>query len=56
MRQSFKRFWREHAAHPALRGKPRRWRRMMVLAWYRAEKRAKLEPTPGIVSYAGANP
>ena len=38
-RQSFKRFWREHAAHPALRGKPRRWRRVLVLNWYRAEKR-----------------
>ena len=40
-RQSFKRFWREQAGHPALEGKPRWWRRAMVLAWYRADKRVE---------------
>lgn len=36
-RVSFKRFWREHVTHPALRGKPRRWRRAVVIGWWRAE-------------------
>jgi hypothetical protein len=51
-RISFRRYWREHAGHVALLGKPRRWRRATVLAWYRAGKHH--EPQ-GIVSYATAN-
>ena len=37
-RQSFGDYYRDHAGHPALRGKPRQWRRAMVLEWYRADK------------------
>lgn len=41
-RESLKRFWRRLNAedHPALRRKPRRWRRAMVRAWYGGAKKA----------------
>jgi len=38
-RLSFKRYWRSVAAHPALKGRPRKWRRWQVLEWYHEEKR-----------------
>ena len=42
-RESLKRFWRRLCAegHPALRRKPRRWRRAMVRDWYGEAKRAE---------------
>jgi len=41
-RESLKRFWRRLCAegHPALRRKPRRWRRATVREWYGEAKRA----------------
>ena len=53
-RQSFKRYWRKNATNPALRGKPRRWRRWQVLAWYREDKH-RYNEEQRIVSIAAAN-